>query len=142
MQKIIVDTNVIVSSLISKGYPFKIINDLILKNVVEVQLSDELFKEYMEVLSRPKFSKYPEFVVNAEIVLFRIYELSNKITPKKNLKIIHDDNDNRLLELAIESRAQYLITGNSSDFTFDRIEETIILSPTEYWQNYRPNHDD
>ncbi|MEQ9007474.1 MAG: putative toxin-antitoxin system toxin component, PIN family, partial [Ekhidna sp.] len=86
-------------------------------------------------------SKYPEFVVNAEIVLFRIYELSRKITPKEKLKIIHDDNDNRLLELAIESKAQYLITGNSSDFTFDRIEETIILNPTEYWENYRPNHE-
>ncbi|MEQ8904354.1 putative toxin-antitoxin system toxin component, PIN family [Ekhidna sp.] len=141
MQKIIVDTNVIVSSLISKGYPFKIINDLILNDLVEVQLSDEVFKEYLEVLSRPKFSKYPEFVVNAEIVLFRIYELSRKITPKEKLKIIHDDNDNRLLELAIESKAQYLITGNSSDFTFDRIEETIILNPTEYWENYRPNHE-
>jgi len=139
MQKIVIDTNVIVSSLISTGYPFRIINDLVLRRVVEVQLSEVLFGEYLEVVSRPKFSKYPEFLSNAEIVLNRIFELSNKVRPKKELNIINDDFDNRLLELAADSKADYLITGNSSDFTMNKIADCIILSPSDYWDNYHPD---
>ena len=61
MQKIVIDTNVIVSSLIQRGYPNLIIKDLFIEQKFQLCISDELLAEYCEVLARPKFSKFQDF---------------------------------------------------------------------------------
>lgn len=139
MQKVILDTNVIVSALISQGFPSKILIELVFEQKVELQLSSQIFSEYIEVLMRPKFSKIPDFQMNAEIVIGRIEELSIKTQPSEKLSIIKDDMDNRFLELAMATRTNYLITGNTKDFTMGKIYDTSIVTPTIYWNNHRPN---
>jgi len=48
MQKLIIDTNVIVSALISRnGIPAKIIDEVILENKVQICLSDSVYEEYV-----------------------------------------------------------------------------------------------
>ena len=81
MQKIVIDTNVIVSALIGSGYPTQIIFDLVFEKKVIVCSSSEIFAEYIEVLHRERFMKYTGFITNAEIVLSKIDELSIKYTP-------------------------------------------------------------
>ncbi|MEQ9285829.1 MAG: putative toxin-antitoxin system toxin component, PIN family [Cyclobacteriaceae bacterium] len=127
-----------VSALLSSGAPSKIISELLFERKIELQLSKEIFFEYVAVLSRPKFSKIPNFLINAEIVLSRIEELAIHTQPKEKLNIISDEPDNRFLELAMASQADYLITGNWNDFKLDEIGKTIILSPGDYWNFHRP----
>jgi uncharacterized protein len=69
MQKIVIDTNIIVSSLIQTGYPNLIIKELFIEKKIQLCVSDELMAEYYEVLSRPKFSKFQDFHIRAEIPL-------------------------------------------------------------------------
>jgi putative PIN family toxin of toxin-antitoxin system len=57
MQKIVIDTNVIVSSLIQRSYPYKIIHELFIDDRFLLCVSKELMSEYYEVLSRPKDSR-------------------------------------------------------------------------------------
>ena len=54
--------------------------------------------------------------------------------PKIYLDIIKDKSDNKLLELAEESNADFLITGNSVDFTLTKYKHTQILSPRSFWE--------
>ncbi len=61
MQKVVIDTNVIVSSLIQKNYPYLIIHDFFLEDKFQLCISNELLTEYYEVLARPKFSKFQDF---------------------------------------------------------------------------------
>ena len=61
MQKIVLDTNVLVSALISNGIPSQIITELVLPKRVLVCLSEAVLSEYIEVLSRDKFSKFGNF---------------------------------------------------------------------------------
>ncbi|MBK8673648.1 MAG: hypothetical protein IPN93_11965 [Bacteroidetes bacterium] len=56
------------------------------------------------------------------IIMFGIINLLKRII------IISDLADNKFLEVAKESSADYLITGNFRDFTFDKFENTIIVS--------------
>lgn len=58
MQKIVIDTNVIVSSIIQRSYVYRIIHDLFVSNKFQFCISEQLLAEYYEVLSRPKFSKF------------------------------------------------------------------------------------
>ncbi len=58
MQKIVIDTNVFVSSIIQRGYPYLIVNELFIEGKITLCISDEVLKEYYDVLKRRKFEKY------------------------------------------------------------------------------------
>lgn len=134
MQKIILDTNVIVSALISSSIPSKILYDYVLTKKVITCLSDEIFQEYSEVLKRKKFTKYYNFISKATVVLSKLSEISNFYLPERKINLLNDKSDNIFLELAAASSADYLITGNILDFTFNEFENTKILTPREYWE--------
>ena len=55
MQKLVIDTNVMVSSLIQRGFPYKIVNELFIEGKVMLCVSEKLMAEYYEVFRRPKF---------------------------------------------------------------------------------------
>jgi putative PIN family toxin of toxin-antitoxin system len=138
MQKIILDTNVIVSALISSSILTKILYDIVLTEKVNTCLSEEVFEEYAAVLNRDKFSKFSNFKAKAEVVLNRLREIAIFYQSGKKVEILTDTSDNKFLELAAVSAADYLITGNTLDFTMDEFEYTRILTPREYWDNFAP----
>ncbi len=139
MQKIVIDTNVVVSSLIQRNYPYLIINDFFLEDKFQLCVSDELLTEYYEVLARPKFSKFQDFFIKAESLLADIEAKSIKFIPTIKLDLISDKDDNMILELADECNADFIITGNTTDFTFPSYKETKIVTPKEYWEIYKPD---
>ena len=138
MQKIVIDTNVIVSALIQRGYPYLILNELFIEQKFQLCVSDTLMAEYYEVLSRPKFSKFQDFYIRAEVLLAEIETKSTKFIPTIKLQLISDLDDNMILELADECLADFVITGNTTDFTFPTYKQTKIVTPKEYWENYQP----
>ena len=139
MQKIVIDTNVIVSSLIQRGHPNLIIKDLFIEQKFKLCISDELLAEYYEVLARPKFSKFQDFFIRAEALLVEIEDKATKYNPTITLDLISDNDDNMILELADECLADFVITGNTTDFTFPTYKQTKIVTPKEYWDNYQPD---
>ena len=138
MQKLILDTNVIVSALISSSIPSKILYELVLTEKVEICLSEEILSEYVEVLNREKFSKFANFKTKAEVVLNRLREIAIFYQTDRKIEVLTDTSDNKFLELAAVSAADYLTTGNTLDFTITEFEYTRILTPREHWDNYAP----
>ena len=139
MQKIVIDTNVIVSSLIQRNYPYFIINDFFIEDKFQLCVSDELLTEYYEVLNRPKFSKFQDFFLKAESLLADIETKSIKFKPTTMLDLISDKDDNMILEIAEDCKADFIITGNTTDFTFSSYKETKIVTPKEYWEIHKPD---
>jgi hypothetical protein len=132
MQKLILDTNVIVSALISSSIPSKILYELVLTRKVEICLSEEVLAEYVEVLNRDKFSKFANFKTKAQVVLNRLREIATFYQTDRKIEVLTDTSDNKFLELAAVSSADYLTTGNTLDFTITEFEYTKILTPREY----------
>lgn len=64
-------------------------------------------------------------------------EISESYEPKEQLKIIKDELDNRLLELADISKADFIITGNTKDFTMEIYNKTRIVTPKDYWEEFK-----
>lgn len=139
MQKIVIDTNVIVSALIQRGYPNFIVNELFIDEKFQLCISDKLMAEYYEVLARPKFGKFTDFFVRAESLLADIETKATRFYPTITLDLISDDDDNMILELADECQADFVITGNTNDFTFSSYKQTKIVTPREYLENYQPS---
>lgn len=138
MQRIVIDTNVMVSALIQRSYPYRIIYDLFIDEKFQLCVSDELLAEYYEVLAREKFSKFHDFFLRAESLLAEIESKSVRFFPTIKLDLIADNDDNMVLELADECLADFVITGNTTDFTFPTYKLTKIVTPREYWENYHP----
>ena len=132
--KLILDTNVLVSALIQPSYPFLIVDRILADGNLQLCLSQELFAEYVEVLNREKFKKFPDFHFRAQIFLADIETQALLFNPTVTLNIINDSADNRLLELAEASNADYIITGNTNDFNMTSYKETKIVSPKELFE--------
>lgn len=124
MQKVVIDTNVIVSALIQKNYPFLIIDELFIEDKIRLCISKDLMQEYFDVLSRPKFSRFPDFIAKAESLLIEIGLKAEVYNPAIKLNIISDVDDNMILELAETSKADFIITGNTNDFTMSEYKDT------------------
>lgn len=138
MQRLVIDTNVFVSALIQRSYPYLIIKELFLERKIELCVSDSLLEEYYAVFNRKKFAKYSTFLNKAELLTADIESKSFKFFPRKKLTIISDKDDNKLLELADECKADFLITGNTNDFTIKKYKRTKIVTPREYWERFKP----
>lgn len=138
MQKIILDTNVIISGLISNSIPKQILYEIVFNELVIFCLSTEIYEEYVDVLNRDKFLKFANFKENSNIVLSKINELAKIYQPKKQVDVLKDKSDNKFLALASVSACDFLITGNTQDFTISEFEYTKIVTPREYWDFYKP----
>ena len=138
MQKVILDTNVVVSALLSNSVPSSIMYELVLTRTVEVCLSEEVVAEYVAVLARDKFRKLPGFGTRADVVLNKLREIAIFYRPSRRVALLRDLSDNKFLELAAVSAADYLLTGNTLDFTISEFEYTRILTPRAYWDECRP----
>jgi putative PIN family toxin of toxin-antitoxin system len=112
--RIVVDTNILVSAALQPaGLPAGLI-ELIGFRAVTLCLSEEILAEYREVFRRPKFARIdPERVarlldlVAAEAVMAQ---------PVRRSAASPDEPDNRFIECAEASHADYLVTGNTKHF--------------------------
>lgn len=133
MRSAIVDTNVLVSAAPGSGYPRRIMYELFLFGKFEMHVYNVLMHEYEDVLGRPKFTKHPGFEVAATLLMERIRQDAYHFTPQESVHVIRDDSDNRLLELALVSKADFLVTGNFNDFTFTSFGKTKVVDPKSFW---------
>ena len=136
MHKIIADTNVIISSILGRSYPYLILHKLILQHKVQVYLSYEIIGEAERVVGYKKFAKINGFQRDAEIVLNGLKVKSVIVNPPSRVELLTDPSDNKFLDLALSVSADFLITGNIKHFPFNRLENTEIISPEKYWNTY------
>jgi len=127
--KVVIDTNVFVSGLTFKGKPREVL-DLIWRGDIEACISSFIFKELEETLKK-------DFSWDRDQIKHTIEKIKAKtilIQPKNKVSVIKEnDDDNRILEFAIEGRVQYLISGDRKHLLpLKEYQGTKILSPAEF----------
>ena len=132
--RLILDTNVLVSANIQRSYPYFIVDRVFADPNLEICFSAELFTEYVDVLNREKFAKFPDFHSRAQSLLSDIQTFGFQFATVTKVRLIKDEPDNRLLELAETCRAEYLVTGNTNDFTMTEYKGTLIVSPKQFFE--------
>lgn len=127
--RIIIDTNLWISYLITKG--FKRLDKLIFNDEARLVFSQELIDEFIEVSERPKFRKhFSSDDVSSLLILFNTYGEFVKV--KSNVNVCRDLKDNFLLSLSIDSQANYLITGDNDLLELKNFGKTIILTISDF----------
>ncbi len=123
------DTNVLVSGTLIPGSLPSSLLSLALHGSVQLYLSPAILEEYREVLLRPKFGVHSDAV---QTFLSDLQRAAIMVHPTLRLNKTLDEPDNRFLECAVAAKAQYLVTGNKSDFPFQEFQGTRIVSPAEF----------
>lgn len=126
----VVDTNVLVSSLISKSIdsnPAKVFRAIVQDRIVPLY-NDEILQEYRSVLSREKFHLDKTLI---ETVLKAIVTdgLCLDRTTAKNV-VFPDPKDVVFYEIALSKDDSYLITGNIKHFPI----RPFVVTPAEIVQ--------
>ena len=127
--RLIVDTNLWISYLITKG--FKRLDKLLYNDTARLIFSQELIDEFIEVAKRPKFRKYfSDDDVHRLLELFDTY--GEYVEVKSSTNICRDSKDNFLLSLTLDSQANYLITGDIDLLDLKNFGKTNILTITDF----------
>ncbi|MDT0295771.1 putative toxin-antitoxin system toxin component, PIN family [Mesonia ostreae] len=128
-KRIILDTNLWISFLISKK--FSQIDKLIENKRIILIFSNELLEEFIDVVSRPKFKKY--FTKkDIEKILTNFDQFGELVKVTSEIKVCRDPKDNFLLNLSVDSKADYLITGDKDLLILEKIENTSIMTFSEF----------
>ncbi|RAV30098.1 putative toxin-antitoxin system toxin component, PIN family [Sinomicrobium soli] len=128
-KKVILDTNLWISFLISKK--LNALDSLLNEGKIVLVFSDELIEEFVKVITRPKFRKY--FSTNdVKRILDCFDQFGKLIKVKSDVRICRDEKDNFLLNLAIDSKAHYLITGDGDLLVLNQIKNTRILTFADF----------
>ena len=132
--KIVLDTNVLVSGLLTPFGSSGEIVCMVSAGVLTLQYDSRILLEYQEVLYRSKFQFDKELIDT----LLTYVKQNGQIIPASPLKKhLPDPDDEPFLEIAIGGRAVCLITGNKSHFPRQFRQGMKILSPSEFIDFYR-----
>lgn len=130
--QIVLDTNVLVSAMRSRrGSAFQLIS-LIDDPRFKLNLSVALAFEYEAVLKRPE-TVIPLTVDEVDRLIDYLCSVAN-LQPIFYLwrPKLPDPNDDFVLELALASSADYIVTFNSKDFLLTDVHQFKAVAPAEF----------
>ncbi|MBF0141994.1 MAG: putative toxin-antitoxin system toxin component, PIN family [Magnetococcales bacterium] len=133
--KVVLDTNVLVAGLrSSNGASHCLLQQLPMLRMFYPQISVPLFLEYEAVLKRPDSGIRLERE-EIDIILDVIAAVSNHVKLHYLWRpMLPDPADDMILELAVASNAEAIVTFNTKDFAeAERRFGIRILTPREFW---------
>ncbi len=131
--RLVIDTNVFVSGLISaSGAPAQILRAIRQKRAIHV-VSDPIIEEYLQVLDYPRIRKFEkisdEFI--AAIAAYLIYQ-THRVELTSNVRMSRDPDDDVFLQTAVDGKASLLISGDKTDLlSLTKIEDIPIVTARE-----------
>lgn len=128
-ERVIIDTNLWISFLISKNYSQ--LDDIIFSRKSTLIFSEELLDEFLTVIKRPKFRRFFS-QQDTENLIETIQEYALFINVSSEVFLCRDAKDNFLLSLSKDSEADYLITGDKDLLELIEFESTKIITMSDF----------
>ncbi|MFA5928899.1 MAG: putative toxin-antitoxin system toxin component, PIN family [Candidatus Margulisiibacteriota bacterium] len=131
--KIVINTNVLVSAILSPyGVSAKVLS-LVLNKKIKLVLDARISAEYEDVLQRSKFGLEKKKV---KIILDHIHDLAEKVMPSPVNTAMPDPDDKMFYEAALSGKTDHLITGNKKHFPKTLCKGVQVSSPQEFLEIY------
>jgi len=132
--RIIIDTNLWISFLLSKQFSF--LDELLTNQSVQLVFSQELLSEFLDVVNRPKLKKYfsDESVA---MVLELIDQYAEFVVVTSSVDVCRDSKDNFLLSLAKDGSVDFLVTGDQDLLIIESFVNTEILTISKFEQRIK-----
>jgi len=127
--RVVVDTNVLVSGLLSPYGSPGVVVALIAAGHLTICYDARILAKYADVLGRPAFSFSPAQV---EALLAQIESLGELVASSPLPVRLPDPDDEPFLEVAVASFADCLLTGNGRHYPKAARQDVAIVTPREF----------
>lgn len=127
--RVIIDTNIWISSLIGRQLVY--LREMLSYPSIELIVTERLLQEVLLVARRPKFARYFHEEDIEELKEWMEQNMTNvplgKIPPR-----CRDPKDDYLLELAVQAKAIYLVSGDSDLLEIGTISDCKIMTVQQF----------
>lgn len=129
--KIVLDTNVLINGFKDDySYEKKII-DAVIAGEIEAYANRQTLQENKLIVS--------QLIDNDEYSqeLDNFFSQINWVVNRRQIRVVRDSEDNKILESAVEAEADYLITSDNDLLRLDEYRGIKILNPAQFWVRYK-----
>lgn len=135
--RIVLDTNVFISSFLGSGNPRKVI-DLWKDGKITICLSKKIINEYIEVLHRLGLENESETEEILHLFARGFHSIFTAKTP--NLEIVEEDpDDNIFFECAVALKSKYIISGDKHVLNIEEYMGIKVVNPKEFILKHQYN---
>ncbi len=135
--KIVLDTNVLVSGLLTPFGPSGEIVRMVSAGELILCIDARILSKYEEVLHRPKF-KFNKDHISILLDFIKQYGVFISSLPLKNR--LPDPDDEAFLEVAISGKVRSLVTGNIVHYPPSSREDIKIYSRSKFLEFFRKQY--
>jgi putative PIN family toxin of toxin-antitoxin system len=134
--KIVLDTNVLIDGLRDENsYQKRIIDEVIAGNI-EAYANRETLQEnrlmIKQLIDNPEYEKD----------LNTLFSQINYVVNRRRINVVRDDEDNKILESAVESGAEFLVTSDNDLLRIGKYQNVKMVNPAEFWVSYKDDGED
>lgn len=129
MLKVVIDTNVFISGILTKGgNPSLVIKAWKRTRKYQIFVTEEIIQEILRVMER---LDVPADIIEDWDTTFKKNAI--QVIPKRKIEAIKDDpSDNKFLECAIETKADYIITEDKHLKKLNKFEKVEIVTVNKF----------
>ena len=127
MIRLVLDTNIIISSVFWRGNPYEVIRRGILGEY-QLVISAEILGEVIDKL-RNKF-QFPEESIQELIDILMTY--CHVVETVNKFDVVRDKKDNKIVECAFDGKADYIVTGDSDLLELKEFRGIKIVKAKEF----------
>jgi putative PIN family toxin of toxin-antitoxin system len=133
MMTLVMDTNVLVSALLSPhGAPASVLR-LVVNGAARMAFDERIMQEYRNVLKRPDF---PFRDAQIDALLGYLEEVGLRVTPTPLNIRLTDPDDLPFVEVALSVKADCIVTGNKKHFQAAHDLGVTVFSPAELMERF------
>jgi hypothetical protein len=130
--RVVIDTNVLLSAVL--GGTLKAILDHWQNERFVLVVTDEIVREYLDVLQRPKFGLRGDVIDNIATFIFQFAEF---VVPIEHVQVVKSDpKDNKFLDAALVGDVEYLVSGDKHLLNLKEYAGVPIITPREFLKRF------
>ena len=126
--KVVFDSNILLSALLFPGGRADAAVSKILDGVDDLVISRPIIEEVLTVLAT-KFSREREELSRVAVLLGEMGEI---VEPTVGMDVFRDEPDNRILECAVEGKAEAIVTGDKAMLAIGEYEGIRLITLADY----------
>jgi len=128
-EKVVIDTNVLLSALRWGGLPWALLDELI-KNEFEILISDKQLLELERVMT---YERLGILIEDRKEFMDFLHEIGTIVSTNIKLQVVTADvDDNIFLETAVEYGASFIVSGDRHLTELKSFKGIEILKPREF----------
>ena len=130
----VLDTNIIVSAVLSPGSPPDSILGASRKEALDLVTSVPLLHELEDVLGRPRIAKRLGWTPEERAsFIAALSDFAAIVAPRRKLQVVKaDPADNRVLEAAVAGSVDYVVSGDHDLLELGSYQDIPIVTPTRF----------